>query len=153
MYLRRKIYTNDCFTGYEQNCKKIKLNKIKSLSMLYSNKFNFLYTSAHLNIKNYIPNQNLYSSVRDHTCILIVNLTFIHKAAMKTMMVENEQYQHLVESYLQQQSDSQKRAIGSMANDDVIIRQEMIRKEELQSTLVQQVLTEVCFEKKNFCVL
>ena len=79
--------------------------------------------------------------------MLIVNFVSIRKAAMKTMMAENEQYQQLVESYLQQQSDSQKRAIGSMVNDDVIIRQEMSRKEELQSTLVQQVLTEVCFEK------
>jgi len=74
-------------------------------------------------------------------------------AAMKTMMVENEQYQHLVESYLQQQSDSQKRAIGSMVNDDVIIRQEMSRKEELQSTLVQQVLTEEKFQREAFIQL
>ena len=64
---------------------------------------------------------------------------------MKTMIAENEQYQHLVTTYLQHQSDSQKRAFATMANDDFIIQQEMTRKEELQSNLVQQVLTEVCF--------
>ena len=62
---------------------------------------------------------------------------------METMLADTTQYSHLVERYLQQQTEMTRLARETMGNDDNLIRQEVEKQHQQQGVLVRKVLQEV----------